>query len=132
MFLYDTGIYRTVPTDGRKHEEGQINDTVPNGYSVGRWDGDTLVVETIGFDDATWLNWTGYIHTNEMKVTERLTRKADTLEWVATVEDPMLQEPWTMDPIVHKLNPDPKAWFWGTIACKERDAEHIVDRNVRG
>lgn len=132
VFLYENGVYRIIPTDGREHDESQINDTVPNGYSVGHWDGDTLVVQTIGFDDATWLGWTGYIHTNEMKVTEKLTRKGDTLHWVATVEDPMLQEPWTMEPEEHKLNTDPKAWFWGTIACKERDAAHIVDRNVRG
>jgi hypothetical protein len=44
----------------------------------------------------------------------------------------MLQERWTMDPVVRRLNTDPRAWFWGVIPCKERDAEHIIDRNVRG
>jgi hypothetical protein len=51
---------------------------------------------------------------------------------VATVENDMLQEPWTMDPVLRRKNPDPQAWFWGVIPCKERDAEHIIDRNVRG
>jgi len=132
VFLYASGVYRIVPTDGRKHTEEQIGDTVPNGYSIGRFEGATLVVETVGFDDVTWLNWTGYLHSNNMKVTERLTRKGDELHWVATVEDDMLQEPWTLDPQVKRLNPDPAAWFWGTLPCKERDAQHIVDRNVRG
>jgi hypothetical protein len=132
LFLYAGGEYRIVPTDGRKHEDGQINDTTPNGYSVGRWDGDTLVVESVGFDDVTWLGWTGYVHTNEMKVTERLTRTGNSLKWIATVEDPMLQEPWTLDPQTKQLNADPKAWFWGVIPCKERDAAQIVDKHVRG
>jgi hypothetical protein len=132
IFLYDNGIYRVIPTDGRTHTDEQLGDTVPNGYSVGRYDGDALVVETVGFDDATWLHWTGYIHSNNMKVTERVTRKGEELHWVATVEDDMLAEPWTMDPRIKKLNPDPKAWFWGALQCKERDAAHIVDRNVRG
>jgi hypothetical protein len=132
IFLYENGVYRIIPTDGRTHDPQQVGDTTPNGYSVGRWEGDTLVIESVGFDDVTWLNWTGYLHSNEMKVTERVTRSGDTLQWVATVEDDMLQEPWTMDPIVRRLNADPKAWFWGALPCKERDADNIVDRNVRG
>lgn len=132
VFLYDNGIYRVIPTDGRKHTESQIGDTTPNGYSVGHWEGETLVVETVGFDDVTWLNWTGYIHSNEMKVTERLTRKGDKLRWVATVDDEMLQEPWTMDPQEKTFNPDPNTYFWGTLQCKEKDSGRIVDRTVRG
>ncbi|MCH7891526.1 MAG: UvrD-helicase domain-containing protein [Gemmatimonadetes bacterium] len=91
-----------------------------------------LVVETIGFNDQSWLAWMGYIHTWDMKVTERIHREGDTLHWVATVEDPMLLEPWTMDPVARVRNTDPEAFFWGAVPCEERDAEHIVDPNVRG
>lgn len=137
IFLYETrfngqAMYRVIPTDGREHHRLQIADTTWLGYSLGHWDGDTLVVETIGFNDQSWLAWMGYIHTWDMKVTERIHREGDTLHWVATVEDPMLLEPWTMDPVARVRNTDPEAFFWGAVPCEERDAEHIVDPNVRG
>ena len=65
-------------------------------------------------------------------VTERIRREGDTLHWEATVNDTMLLEPWTMDPQRRVLNPDPEAFFFGDIPCDERDAEGIVDPNVRG
>ena len=69
-----------------------------NGLAVGCWEGDTLVVTSMGFTDRTWLHWSGYIHSNEMTVIERLRRQGDTLIYQATVEDPvMFLQPWTMD-----------------------------------
>jgi hypothetical protein len=65
-------------------------------------------------------------------VTERIRREGNTLHWEATVHDPMLLEPWTLDPVVRVLNPDPEAFLLGETPCEERDAEHIVDPNVRG
>ncbi len=137
VFLYETRIsdlaqYRIIPMDGREHHRLQVADTTWLGYSVGRWEDDTLVVETVGFNDESWLGWTGYIHSWDMKVTERIHREGDTLHWVATVEDPMLIEPWTMDPVQRRHNTDPEFFFYGTVACEEKDAEHIVDPNVRG
>ncbi len=137
IFLYearfnDQAAYRIIPVDGREHHPLQVADTTWLGYSVGHWEGDTLVVETVGFNDQSWIGWPGYIHTWDMKVTERLHREGDTLHWIATVEDPMLLEPWTMDPIERKHVTDPDAFFWGAVPCEERDAEHIVDPNVRG
>ena len=44
------------------------------GYSVGRWEGDTLVIDTIGFNDRSWLDAVGHPHSEEMKVEERFTR----------------------------------------------------------
>ena len=124
--------YRIIPTDGREHHPLQIADTSWLGYSIGRWEDDTLVIETVGFNDESWLGWTGYIHSWDMKVTERMRREGDTLHWEATVEDTMLLEPWTMDPVVRVINPDPEAFFFSPTPCEERDAEHIVDPNVRG
>ncbi len=137
IFLYETrfngqAMYRVIPTDGREHHRLQIADTTWLGYSVGHWDEDTLVVETVGFNDQSWLAWMGYIHTWDMKVTERVQREGNTLHWVATVEDPMLLEPWTLDPVARVSITDPEAFFWGAVPCEERDAEHIVDPNVRG
>src|SRR5579863_4912015 len=64
--------YRQIFLDGRKLE------TSPNpswmGYSVGRWDGDTLVVESFGFNDRTWLDTSGHPHTEALRITERYRR----------------------------------------------------------
>jgi hypothetical protein len=90
------------------------------------------VVESVGFNDESWLGWPGYIHSWDMRVTERIRREGNILHWEATVEDPMLLEPWVLDPIDSRLNPDPEAFFFGSTPCEERDAEHIVDPNVRG
>ena len=138
VFMYEgstnTGpaSYRVIPTDGREHHPLQIADTSWLGYSIGHWEGDTLVIETVGFNDESWLGWTGYIHSWDMTVTERMRREGDTLHWEATVEDTMLLEPWTMNPVQRVVNPDPEAFFFSPTPCEERDAEHIVDPNVRG
>ncbi len=138
IFMYEgstnTGpaAYRIIPMDGREHHALQVADTSWLGYAVGHWEGDTLVIESVGFNDESWLGWTGYIHSWDMTVTERVRREGDTLHWEATVDDTMLLEPWTLNPIVRVVNPDPEAFFFSPTPCEERDAEHIVDPNVRG
>jgi len=66
------------------------------GDSVARWEGDTLVVDAIGFNDKTWLSGVGSIHTEALHVVERYTPNADgTLQYEATVSDPQaLTKPW--------------------------------------
>ena len=138
IFMYEgstnTGpaAYRIIPTDGRKHHALQVSDTSWLGYPVGHWEGDTLVIESVGFNDESWLGWTGYIHSWDMTVPERVRREGATLHWEATVDDTMLLEPWTRNPVVRIVNPDPEAFFFSPTPCEERDAEHIVDPNVRG
>jgi len=139
VFLYDAVVnrgpaeYRVIPLDGREHLPVQVNDTSWLGYGVGHWEGDTLVIESVGFNNESWLAWPGYIHSWDMTVTERLRREGDELHWEATVtDDTMLLEPWMMEPIVSRLNTNPDAFFFGEVTCEERDAEHIVDQNVRG
>jgi hypothetical protein len=75
VMLYESGMLdRQIFMDGRRLPE----DTNPTwmGYSVGHWEGDTLVVESAGFNDTTWLDMTGHPHTEELRVTERITRRA--------------------------------------------------------
>jgi hypothetical protein len=60
-----------------------------NGFSVGRYDGDTLVIETGGFNEKTWLDATGAPHTDELVTVERIRKTSPTdLEWTITVKDP--------------------------------------------
>jgi hypothetical protein len=69
------------------------DDLVPTwmGDSVGRWDGDTFVVDTVGFNDKSWIAGNGTIHSEKMHVIERYTLNNDgSLSWEATVEDPVV------------------------------------------
>jgi hypothetical protein len=95
---------RVIPIDGRPHD-AEI-DARPMGDSVGRWDGDTLVVDVIKLDDATWIDRTGPFHDEKLHVVERLTRKGDTLKYEVTVDDPpVLAKPWEKKPSTLVLNP---------------------------
>lgn len=121
--------YRIIPTDGRQHNPLDEIDGTWKGESIGSWDGDTLVVDTIGFNDQSWLDIGGYFHSENMHVIERLQRDGDTLTWQATVEDPdVLVKPWVMTAGVLKLNPDPKATLLETNPCSERDLSHLVTK----
>ena len=88
--------YRQIFLDGRALE------TAPNpswmGYSVGRWDGDTLVVESFGFNDRTWLDHDGHPHTEALRMTERYRRRDfGNLDLDVTLSDPAVYaKPWTM------------------------------------
>ncbi len=74
-----------------------------NGDSVGKWDGDTLVVDTIGFNDVTWLDHVGLPHTEALHVVERIHRvDHDTLVDDFTIEDPKAYtKPWTASQTYH-------------------------------
>lgn len=89
--------WRVVPTDGRGFPE----DAEPtfNGDAVGRWEGDTLVIEGRNFSEDTWFNANAGFHSENMKVTERLKRQGDTLVYSVIVEDPdVLEKPWSPAP----------------------------------
>jgi hypothetical protein len=90
--------FRLIPTDGRPHR-----DEVPPSYrgdSVGKWEGDTLVVETKNFTDDTWMSAEGRVspHSDQLRIVERYRRtNMNTLEIEATVYDPkVLTGPWTV------------------------------------
>ena len=92
---------RVIPTDGRDFDERQIIQTKYTGHSVGHWEGDTLVIESLGFTPETWLARGGFFHSENMTVTERFTRQGDQMLYEVTVEDPeVLLHPWTMNPLL--------------------------------
>jgi hypothetical protein len=103
------GEYRVIPTDGRKHDPNRESTTYL-GYTVGRWEGDTLVLDSINFVDTTWLGRGGFFHSEKMHVVERFTRQGDALLYDVTVEDPeVLAEPYVYPTRVVRRNPNPDA-----------------------
>ena len=103
VVLYEVNaMYRQIFTDGRPLPE----DPTPgwNGYSTARWEGDTLVVQTIGFRDSLWIDLHGSPMSDAAKMTERLRRpNYGTLEVEITVDDPKVYtQPWTvrMDQVI--------------------------------
>jgi hypothetical protein len=104
------GEYRIIPTDGRKHDPKKAIEATYLGYTVGRWEGDTLVLDSISFVDSTWLARGGFFHSEQMHVVERLTRQGNQIRYEVTVDDPeVLVEPWVMTPRTLTLNPNPDA-----------------------
>jgi len=96
VMLYEyMNVFRVIPLNA-KHPD----DIIPSylGNSVGRWEGDTLVVDVIGFNDKTWLAGTGTFHTDALHITERFTRvDKDQIDYEVTMEDPnVLTKPWTL------------------------------------
>jgi hypothetical protein len=90
IFEGATHIWREIYMDGRQFPEGDALNPTYLGYSIGRWaDKDTLVVETRGFNENSWLDYYGHPHTDMMRVTERWTRpNKGTLHYEARIEDP--------------------------------------------
>jgi hypothetical protein len=88
--------FRIVPLDGRPHVGQNIK--LWQGDSRGRWEGNTLVIETTNNNDKTWFDKIGTFHSDSMRVTERLTLvDATTLSYRATVDDPrVFTRPWTI------------------------------------
>jgi hypothetical protein len=96
------------------------------GYSVGHWDGDTLVVDTAGFNDRTWIDEEGIIHSDQMKVTERI-RKIENglaLENEITITDPVFfTRPWVKR-ITYNWRPDLRLQEY---ICEENNRNMPVD-----
>jgi hypothetical protein len=118
--------YRQIFLDGRALE------SAPNptwmGYSVGHWDGDTLVVESFGFNDRTWLDHDGHPHTEALRMTERYRRRNfGSLEIEVTLSDPAVYaRPWTVA-VKAELAADTEMIEW---VCNENShgAEHLVGK----
>jgi hypothetical protein len=95
VMLYENLNYRVIHTDGRKLEPDPGRTWM--GYSVGQWQGDTLVVQSNGFNDRTWLTSRGLPHSELLRTTERYSRPtAGTIHVEVTITDPeMFTRPWT-------------------------------------
>jgi hypothetical protein len=97
MYIFDIGgphTYRTIFMDGREHPK----DLKPKyyGHSIGKWDGDSLVVDTVGFSERVWIDREGTPTTSQLHLIERFTRTdMNTLKYEVTVDDPgAYTAPW--------------------------------------
>ena len=91
------------------------------GYSVGHWEGDTLVVESFGFNDRTWLDHDGHPHTEALRMTERYRRRDfGNLDLDVTLSDPAVYaRPWTVA-VRAELAADTELIEW---VCNEKGSE---------
>lgn len=128
MRFYRNNEMRQIWIDGRGHPKGQ--DLTWHGDSIGHWDGDTLVVDTIDVFDGEqgkykWLDEAGYPHSDQLHVTERIRRtNHNTLQDDFTIEDPGAYKAPFKTTVVYELNPDNEGNDNGTIheyiRCEDR------------
>jgi hypothetical protein len=127
VFLYDDlngPFFRIIPIDGRPHRPVSDGRTYL-GDAVGKWEDDTLVVETTNFNEDTWLIDNGAFHTKDLRVVERLRRTGDKLEYQATSYDPaVLVEPW--EGRVRNLQLTTQE-IDEPLRCEDRDLAHVVN-----
>ena len=120
VILLNDLTYREVHMDGRQLPK----DPNPTwmGYSVGRWDGDTLVVESNGFTDRSWLDYDGHPHTEALRVIERYRRRDfGHLDVSVTFDDPgAFTKPWTVS-VPLDLFPDTEML---EAVCRENEKDH--------
>jgi len=132
VILYEAEhVHRVIRTDGSAHVPASVR--LWSGDSVGRWEGDTLVVESTNFNGKTWLDMTGNFTTPALRVVERYTLvDANTIQYEATLEDPTIYtRPWKMAFLLRRnLQP---GYYLLEFACHEgeRDLQHYTDDTGR-
>ena len=119
--------WRYVWMDGKKHNDGAA--PTFNGYATGKWDGDTYVVDSTGFNDIPWLDYYGDPHSDAMHLTEYYKRvDHDTLSVSVTIDDPKAYTTvWVGKPHLYKLEPN---WDLQDYYCTIQDIQQY-DKNVR-
>jgi hypothetical protein len=128
ILMLDEGLaYRQIFMDGRPLE----SDPNPTwmGYSVGRWEGDTLVVESYGFNDETWLDSAGHPHTEKMRMTERYRRRDfGHMDIEVTFDDPTVYARPLKAPVSAELRADTELLEAVCQEAGDRNLEHWVGK----
>jgi hypothetical protein len=126
VILSEDLTYRQIFLDGRDLPADPNPDFM--GYSVGHWEGDTLVAVTAGYNDRTWLDYAGHPHTEALRTTERFHRRDfGHLEITETFDDPKAYaRPWTVK-VTGDLTPDSDLLEY---VCNEnnKDVAHLVGK----
>jgi hypothetical protein len=119
---------RRIFTDGRKHPDDP--DLTFNGHSVGHWEGDTLVVDSLGFVADTPLGLGGTRHSEKMHIVERFRMTGpDRMEIVTTIEDPLaLAKPWTTTKTLARH----RDWDIAEYVCEQNNRNFVTDEGKAG
>jgi len=124
VYTYNNAV-RTIYMDG--HEEAPWDSWL--GWSNGRWEGETLVVDTTGFNDQTWFDRAGNFHSDALHVVERYTRTdASTIIYEATIEDPkVFTRPWKISlPLILHREPNFRLLEYECHAYAEDQAKELT------
>ncbi|MEO8465007.1 MAG: hypothetical protein ABI640_06670 [Gammaproteobacteria bacterium] len=120
--------FRMIPLDGKPHDPQRALQYTYMGYTVGRWEADTLVLDSVGFTDETWLGRGGLFHSDKMRVVEKFTRNGNDMLYEVTVEDPVvLAKPWVMNPRTLRLMSRP-AIIPEHGSCIEGEREEVTSQ----
>ena len=127
MMLYEENTtFRQVFTDGRKLLDDPQSAWM--GYSVGKWEGDSLVVDTTGFNDRGWLDAFGHSHSEALHVTERFRRRDfGHIEVQITIDDPKIYTKVFTIEVTERLLPDSDV-LENFCAENEKDGTHLVGK----
>jgi hypothetical protein len=125
LFEYQR-TYRLIYTDGRKPPDDIHEYPEWMGFSTGRWEGNTLVVDTVAIDDRTWLDTAGHQHSDKLRLTERFSKvDSDTITWSVTFDDVVFfSQPWTISRPLRRGKPGDRVMSY---SCEEnnKDIPHL-------
>ena len=116
IFEYDHTV-RYIYTDGRPHPSAEEWTPTYMGHSIGHYEGDTLVVDTVGFNGKTWLDRVGHAHSDQLHLIERFRRvDEETLQISMTIEDPKAYTKPGQSEFIYKFKPK---WDVGEYVCQD-------------
>jgi hypothetical protein len=125
LFEYQS-IWRAIYMDGRPHPDDVAEYPYFMGHSIGRWEGEVLVVDTTGIDERSWLDTAGHEHSAALRLTERFEKTGpDTMRWTVTFDDPVyFTRPWSITRIFTRGKPGDRLLPY---TCNEnnKDVEHL-------
>jgi hypothetical protein len=126
LFEYQT-LWRIVYMDGRPHPKDIADYPDFMGHSIGKWEGDTLVVDTVGMNGRSWLDTAGHEHSAKLRLTERIRKIGnDKLEWIATFDDPVFfTRPWSITRTFTRFDDSKDRIMPYTCTENNRDVEHL-------
>jgi len=118
--------FRIIFTDGRNHPK----DVDPTwfGDSIGHWDADTLVVDTVGLNERTWLDTAGHEHSDQLHLVEKFQKTdKDNIKWTVTFEDPKFYtEPWSITLPISRQNTEIMSY-----SCEENEKDRVHLRRAK-
>jgi hypothetical protein len=118
--------FRIIHTDGRSHP--QDVDPTWFGDSIGKWEGDTLVVDTVGLNDRTWLDTAGHEHSDQLHLVEKFQKTGNNnIKWTVTFEDPKFYtEPWSITLPIARQNTEIMSY-----SCEENEKDRAHLRRTK-